>query len=758
LERTEQPERLDRLNTWILSVLPEKSIELTTASADASFRRYFRARTPAASFIVMDAPPSHEDCRPFIHVARLFRNAGANTPEILAENLDEGFLLLSDFGDTTYLAALNDASADRLYRDANAALIRIQLGSRPDQLPPYDRELLLREMNLFPDWYLDRHLNIQLDAEQRNVLEQTFQRILANNLAQAQVYVHRDWHSRNLMLTTADNPGVLDFQDAVYGPITYDLASIYKDAYIRWDEERRARLAGALLGGGAQSRPAGAGRLRRVLPRFRMDGRAASYQGAGHLRPPLPPRRQDRLSEGHAAGDGLSAPRLQPLQRPRRLSAPARRHRRQTGRSGLYVLMHHPSPITHPPSPFKAMILAAGLGERMRPLTDHTPKPLLVAGGKALIVWQIERLRAAGFVDLVINHAHLGQQIEDFLGDGAAFGVRIQYSREPEPLETAGGIANALHLLGDAPFLVCNGDVYADYDYAQLQPVLEAMAVRPDRLAHLVLVDNPPHHPQGDFVLDGGTAFPPSPASGRGVGGEGRPISDNAYLPQPPRKIPDRLLTFAREMRGRQTDAEGLLWHVLRGRNLLGFKFRRQHPIENYILDFYCPELELAIELDGGQHADNVDYDTRRTVFLQTKGIKVLRFWNNDVLARTVEVLEEICRHLPIEMPSPPAPLVELPANRLGRDKTSAKSLAVPLAGEGSNALTFSGIGCYQPGLFADIAAGNKAKLAPLLKAAMLQDQVSGEHFSGRWEDVGTPARLAALDQELGSSKECCAT
>jgi very-short-patch-repair endonuclease len=215
-------------------------------------------------------------------------------------------------------------------------------------------------------------------------------------------------------------------------------------------------------------------------------------------------------------------------------------------------------------------------------------------------------------------------------------------------------------------------------------------------------------------------------------------LSNNAYFPQPPRKIPDRILTFAREMRGRQTDAEGLLWHVLRGRNLLGFKFRRQHPIENYILDFYCPELELAIELDGGQHADDVDYDTRRTVFLQTKGIKVLRFWNNDVLARTVEVLEEICRHLPIEMPSPPAPL--------------------PLAGEGSKALTFSGIGCYQPGLFADIAAGNKAKLAPLLKAAMLHEQVSGEHFSGRWEDVGTPARLAALDQELREAKEHCAT
>ena len=237
-EHLAQPERIERLTAWASAVLPAPLLDLQTASADASFRRYFRASTAAGSFIVMDAPPSHEDCKPFIHVARLFRAAGANTPEILAENLAEGFLLLSDFGDTTYLAALDENSADRLYLDANAALISIQLASRPDELPPYDAELLLREMRLFPDWYLARHLNIQLDDEQRNTLDTTFDRILANNLAQPKVYVHRDWHSRNLMLTDADNPGVLDFQDAVYGPITYDLASIYKDAYIRWDEER----------------------------------------------------------------------------------------------------------------------------------------------------------------------------------------------------------------------------------------------------------------------------------------------------------------------------------------------------------------------------------------------------------------------------------------------------------------------------------------------------------------------------------------
>jgi MurNAc alpha-1-phosphate uridylyltransferase len=225
------------------------------------------------------------------------------------------------------------------------------------------------------------------------------------------------------------------------------------------------------------------------------------------------------------------------------------------------------------------MILAAGLGERMRPLTDHTPKPLLEAGGKSLIAWQIERLRAAGLTELVINHAHLGQSIESALADGTGLGVHIRYSREPEPLESAGGIATALPLLGAMPFLVTNGDVYAEFDYRRLLPIMEDMAGQPDHVAHLVLVDNPPHHPEGDFGLEQGLVRPP-------------------------------------------------------------------------------------------------------------------------------------------------------PTHALGR-------------------YTFSGIGCYRPELFATIPIGTKARLAPLLKAAMVHGKVSGEHFAGRWEDVGTPARLAALDMEL---------
>lgn len=221
----------------------------------------------------------------------------------------------------------------------------------------------------------------------------------------------------------------------------------------------------------------------------------------------------------------------------------------------------------------KAMILAAGRGERMRPLTDHTPKPLLQVGGKPLIVWHIERLAAAGFREFVINHAHLGSQIEAGLGDGSRWGVRIDYSDEGEALETAGGIAKALPLLGEAPFLVVNGDVYAEYDFSRLrnQPQ-ESMAV------HLVLVDNPPQHPNGDFFL-----------------------------------------------------ADGKLV----------------------------------------EHGD-------------------------------------------------------------GR-------------------LTFSGIGVYRPELFASVAPGSKAKLAPLLYAAIAEGRATAEHYRGAWVDVGTPERLHALDRKLSS-------
>jgi aminoglycoside/choline kinase family phosphotransferase len=238
--------RFDALCKWLGSVLPAPMLSIEPASADASFRRYFRITlTPVQSLtaggmrgrtlIAMDAPPPNEDCRPFVKVAGMLASADVHAPAVLAQALDQGFLLLSDLGQTTYLSALTEAAAPALYADACAALVRWQLSSAPDVLPSYDEALLRRELDLFPDWYVARHLGVALDEAQRKALNETFRRILDNNLAQPRVFVHRDYHSRNLMVSTP-NPGVLDFQDAVFGPITYDLVSLLRDAYVEWDE------------------------------------------------------------------------------------------------------------------------------------------------------------------------------------------------------------------------------------------------------------------------------------------------------------------------------------------------------------------------------------------------------------------------------------------------------------------------------------------------------------------------------------------
>jgi N-acetylmuramate 1-kinase len=299
-------QRQQQLTQWLHSQFPDEPFTLAPASADASFRRYFRATFHDRSLIVMDAPPQHEDCKPFLHVAKLFKDAGTHVPEVYAQDIDRGYLLLSDLGNTTYLQALtgvDTAIARKLYGAATDALVKIQLASRDGKLPLYDEAMLRREMNLFPEWYIGKHLGITLTDAQSAKLETVFARILANNLAQPRVYVHRDYHSRNLMyieptlsnsldettdMTTSHltnpakdagqvigyshstrqpktaakslvipqaertkrggesqttekgnfltSPGILDFQDAVYGPITYDLASLFKDAYIHWEE------------------------------------------------------------------------------------------------------------------------------------------------------------------------------------------------------------------------------------------------------------------------------------------------------------------------------------------------------------------------------------------------------------------------------------------------------------------------------------------------------------------------------------------
>lgn len=232
--------RLSQLTNWLAKLEAPVTLPATLrpASSDASFRRYFRVDlADGGTLIAMDAPPPQEDVRPFVHVAALFGETGVTVPIILASDIEQGFLLLSDLGSTTYLKQLNPDTAHKLYLDAIQALVQLQTHSAPGQLPEYDRELLQRELMLFPDWYLSKHRHAALDDKQRSDLNAVFDVLLANNLAQAQVFVHRDYHSRNLMVLQSGNPGILDFQDAVYGPITYDLVSLLRDAYIEWDEE-----------------------------------------------------------------------------------------------------------------------------------------------------------------------------------------------------------------------------------------------------------------------------------------------------------------------------------------------------------------------------------------------------------------------------------------------------------------------------------------------------------------------------------------
>ncbi|WP_101047560.1 aminoglycoside phosphotransferase family protein [Macromonas nakdongensis] len=221
---------------------------LRPASADASFRRYFRADRDAAhgggSLVLMDAPPEKENCRPFVDVAALLRAAGVRVPDILAWDEAQGFMLLSDLGDQTLLTALDpQRPADALphFKDATQALLAWQQTSRPSVLPAYDEALLRRELQFFPDWYLAQHKGVALDDASRATLDQTFATIVARNLAAPSVFVHRDFMPRNLMLPRADDPnqrlGVLDFQDAVYGPITYDIACLLRDAFLSWEED-----------------------------------------------------------------------------------------------------------------------------------------------------------------------------------------------------------------------------------------------------------------------------------------------------------------------------------------------------------------------------------------------------------------------------------------------------------------------------------------------------------------------------------------
>jgi hypothetical protein len=237
--------RLQQLNHWLSETICSKDYQLEPASDDASFRRYFRLQHNAETFIVMDAPPEQENCAPFIDIGERLLAVNINVPRIIEKDLKQGFLLLSDLGETQYLDALTEENADGpyvngLYQAAMRELVLIQQQADTKNLPAYNEKLLLQEMELFRDWLLQEHIGLDLTVETQAMLDEVFKLLAREALSQPRVFVHRDYHSRNLMLNgaNAENPGVLDFQDAVEGPFTYDLVSLLKDCYIKWSDQQ----------------------------------------------------------------------------------------------------------------------------------------------------------------------------------------------------------------------------------------------------------------------------------------------------------------------------------------------------------------------------------------------------------------------------------------------------------------------------------------------------------------------------------------
>jgi N-acetylmuramate 1-kinase len=234
--------RLALIHDWVSTGLALSARAIEPASSDASFRRYFRVSTiDGRTFVIMDAPPGKEDVRPYVKVTRLLEATGVHVPHIHEMDVERGLLLLEDLGATQYLTRLNAGDdPDPLYADALKALAHIQVNGRDGaaELAPYDRAALMREMALLPEWFIAKHLALELSAEENAVIEDAFEFLAREALAQPVVFVHRDYHSRNLMLTRANNPGVIDFQDALAGPVGYDLVSLLKDCYISWPRER----------------------------------------------------------------------------------------------------------------------------------------------------------------------------------------------------------------------------------------------------------------------------------------------------------------------------------------------------------------------------------------------------------------------------------------------------------------------------------------------------------------------------------------
>jgi len=223
---------------WTRDALGDAVATLEPASADASFRSYWRTASQGRSWIVMDAPPEREDIRPWLNIARRLRGAGLNAPDVRAADADHGFVLMSDLGNDLYLPKLREAGPQGLYQDALDALFAMQSRVDASDLPPYDEARLVQEMELLSEWFLKRHLGFTPSCEEWDVVESAFRALVENARVQEQVFVHRDYHSRNLLVGAPGAPGIIDFQDAVRGPLTYDLVSLLRDCYISWPDEQ----------------------------------------------------------------------------------------------------------------------------------------------------------------------------------------------------------------------------------------------------------------------------------------------------------------------------------------------------------------------------------------------------------------------------------------------------------------------------------------------------------------------------------------
>ncbi len=457
--------RLNLLKDWLNVCLNNKNFSITSASDDASFRRYFRIRYGKKSFIAMDAPPEKEDCASFIRIARYLITGGIHAPKIINSNLQQGFLLLEDLGVQTFLSAQQNIFAIKDYKNAIDTLLKIQaLPPQAANIPNYDSTLLTAEMQLLIDWYLPT-----LNSKQNAQLQTIFKLLNDNALKAVQVFAHRDYHTRNLMLLANKEIGVLDFQDAVVGANTYDLVSLLKDAYFELTPPDLQVLlhyyynqAGIKTDFATFEKQFDLMGLQRHLKVLGIFKRLSVRDGKNQYLSNIP------LVIKYVLNVVDKYPELSSLR----------------------------DILTLDDSPINAMILSAGRGKRMMPLTKNLPKPLLKVAGKTLIEHAINTLKKANINNIIVNTSYLAKQLRQHLGDGSNFGVQITYSNESQDaLETAGGIIKALPLLGDKPFIVINSDVLCNYDLSQLK-------LPSNSLAHLVLVDNPAHNPGGDFSLD----------------------------------------------------------------------------------------------------------------------------------------------------------------------------------------------------------------------------------------------------------------